>query len=41
VSALDVFYPAENYHQNYFNNNPDQAYCRMLIAPKLNKYFHS
>ncbi|ALE53272.1 methionine sulfoxide reductase A [Candidatus Thioglobus autotrophicus] len=41
VSALDVFYPAENYHQNYFNNNPDQAYCRMLIMPKLNKYFNS
>ena len=41
VSALDVFYPAESYHQNYFNNNPDQAYCRMLIKPKLNKYFSS
>lgn len=41
VSALDVFYPAESYHQNYFNNNPDQAYCRMLITPKLNKYFSS
>ncbi len=41
VSKLDVFYPAERYHQNYFNNNPNQPYCRILIAPKLDKYFHS
>lgn len=41
VSKLDVFYPAEDYHQNYFNNNPNQPYCAMLIAPKLDKYFHS
>ena len=39
VSALDVFYPAEAYHQNYFNNNSNQPYCQLLIAPKLNKYF--
>ena len=39
VSALDVFYPAEAYHQNYFNNNSNQSYCQLLIAPKLNKYF--
>jgi len=39
VSALAVFYPAEDYHQNYFNNNPSQPYCTMLIKPKLDKYF--
>jgi peptide-methionine (S)-S-oxide reductase len=39
VSALDVFYPAEKYHQNYFNNNSEQSYCQLLIAPKLDKYF--
>ena len=40
VTKLDVFYPAENYHQNYFNNNHNQPYCQMLIAPKLDKYFN-
>ena len=40
VTKLDVFYPAENYHQNYFNNNQNQPYCQMLIAPKLSKYFN-
>jgi len=35
-----VFYPAEDYHQNYFNNNQNQPYCQMLIAPKLSKYFN-
>jgi len=39
VSAIDVFYPAEDYHQNYYNNNPNQPYCAMLITPKLDKYF--
>lgn len=41
ISKLDVFYPAEGYHQNYFNDNPNQPYCQMLIAPKLDKYFSS
>jgi peptide-methionine (S)-S-oxide reductase len=40
VAKLDGFYPAENYHQNYFNNNSSQPYCQMLIAPKLAKYFN-
>ncbi|CAC9597854.1 Peptide-methionine (S)-S-oxide reductase MsrA (EC 1.8.4.11) [uncultured Gammaproteobacteria bacterium] len=39
VSALDVFYPAEDYHQNYFNNNSNQPYCTALITPKINKFF--
>ena len=39
VTELDVFYPAEGYHQNYFNNNGNQPYCQMVILPKINKYF--
>lgn len=39
VAALDVFYQAETYHQNYFNNNPNNPYCLGVIAPKLAKYF--
>lgn len=31
------FWPAEPYHQDYFRNHPDQAYCRIVIAPKLKK----
>jgi methionine-S-sulfoxide reductase len=37
LKALDVFYPAESYHQNYFAKHPDQAYCQLVIAPKLAK----
>lgn len=39
VTELDTFYSAEDYHQNYYNNNPNQPYCAMLITPKLDKYF--
>ena len=39
ITALDVFYPAEAYHQDYFNNNANQPYCQMVILPKINKYF--
>ena len=39
ITALDVFYPAEAYHQDYFNNNVNQPYCQMVILPKINKYF--
>ena len=37
LKPLDKFYPAEEYHQNYFEKNPDQAYCRVVINPKINK----
>lgn len=35
IAALRAFYPAELYHQNYFNGNPNAGYCRYVIAPKL------
>ncbi|HLV35121.1 MAG TPA: peptide-methionine (S)-S-oxide reductase MsrA [Spirillospora sp.] len=38
IVPLDTFYPAEDYHQNYFINNPDQGYCRVVIAPKVAKF---
>ena len=41
VSTIEPFknyYPAENYHQNYYNSNTNQGYCRFVIAPKLEKF---
>jgi peptide-methionine (S)-S-oxide reductase len=38
VTALDVFYEAEAYHQNYYNNNKNQGYCVAVINPKLDKF---
>jgi peptide-methionine (S)-S-oxide reductase len=37
VSSATIFYPAEDYHQNYYNQNAAQGYCQMVIAPKLEK----
>lgn len=37
IEELDAFYTAEDYHQNYYDNNPNQGYCRIVIAPKLEK----
>jgi peptide-methionine (S)-S-oxide reductase len=40
VTAIEPFrnfYPAEDYHQNYYNNNSEQMYCRFVIQPKLDK----
>jgi peptide-methionine (S)-S-oxide reductase len=37
IQALDKFYPAEGYHQNYFELNPNQSYCQIVIAPKVAK----
>jgi peptide-methionine (S)-S-oxide reductase len=37
IAPLQVFYPAEGYHQAYYRNNPNQPYCRMVIAPKVAK----
>ena len=38
VAPLDIFYPAEDYHQDYYKNNPYQGYCMAVIAPKLAKF---
>jgi len=38
VLPLDIFYPGEDYHQDYFNSNPQQGYCRIVIAPKVKKF---
>lgn len=37
ISELPTFYPAEEYHQNYYNNNKEQGYCNFVITPKLTK----
>ncbi len=38
VEPLAAFYPAEDYHQEYFKANPNQPYCRVVIAPKVTKF---
>ncbi len=38
VTPLDIFYPAESYHQNYYHNNPTQGYCRAVVEPKVVKF---
>lgn len=38
VSALVNYYPAEDYHQEYFANNPAQPYCAAVVAPKVAKF---
>lgn len=38
LTALDNFYPAEDYHQRYFERNPNQAYCQAIIKPKVKKF---
>lgn len=38
ISAALPFYPAENYHQEYYEQNQEQPYCKMVIKPKLDKF---
>jgi peptide-methionine (S)-S-oxide reductase len=38
VTPFERFYPAETHHQEYFKRNPDQAYCHIVIAPKVAKF---
>jgi peptide-methionine (S)-S-oxide reductase len=37
IVPLKKFYPAEGYHQDYYNHNPNQPYCRIVIRPKVEK----
>ncbi len=37
VAPLDGFYAAEDYHRDYYERNPEQGYCRVVIAPKVAK----
>lgn len=38
ISPLTNFYPAEDYHQNYYELNPNQGYCQYVIRPKVEKF---
>jgi peptide-methionine (S)-S-oxide reductase len=37
IAPLEAFYPAEEYHRDYYTRNPDQGYCRAVVAPKVSK----
>lgn len=39
ITKLETFYPAENYHNNYYDNNRNQGYCRLVIDPKIQKLY--
>jgi len=38
IEPLDTFWPAEDYHQDYFRRNPTQPYCQVVVAPKVAKF---
>ncbi|MEZ0395355.1 MAG: peptide-methionine (S)-S-oxide reductase MsrA [Anaerolineales bacterium] len=38
LQPFEAFYPAEDYHQEYFKKNPWQPYCRVVVAPKVAKF---
>jgi peptide-methionine (S)-S-oxide reductase len=38
IAKFEKFYPAEDYHQEYYRNNPRQGYCQMIIRPKMAKF---
>jgi len=38
ISAFKAFYPAEDYHQDYYAENGDQPYCQFVVAPKVEKF---
>jgi len=39
ITAASDYYSAEDYHQNYFNDNPNASYCSYVIAPKVKKFY--
>ena len=38
ITAFSSFYPAEDYHKDYYARNPNQPYCRMVVSPKVEKF---
>lgn len=38
IVPLETFYPAEDYHHNYLENNPENQYCQMVVRPKVEKF---
>ena len=38
LEEMKIFYPAEDYHQNYFAQNPCNPYCRAVVGPKVSKF---
>jgi peptide-methionine (S)-S-oxide reductase len=38
ITPFEVFYKAEDYHQEYFANNPRQPYCTIIVKPKVEKF---
>ena len=40
ITKLEIFYEAEKYHQDYYKNNSSQAYCKVVIKPKLDEFFN-
>lgn len=38
IVSFDKFYPAEDYHNDYYKNNPDNSYCSFVITPKIEKF---
>jgi peptide-methionine (S)-S-oxide reductase len=40
IVPFSVFYPAEEYHRDYFRRNPEKGYCQVVIAPKVAKFRH-
>lgn len=37
IIPFEIFYEAEDYHKDYYANNPDKMYCKLVIDPKINK----
>ena len=41
LNEVVEFFEAEDYHHNYFNNNPQNSYCKIVVSPKINKFLES
>ena len=39
VTKFENFYESENYHKNYYNNNKEAGYCKLVIDPKIQKLY--